>query len=128
MKKHERQSVNYSVIMTNKNEVDLATACSNNPEIQLNVNKPAVQVEQKTNIKIGIIGVNNFMKRFMKKLENGEIKIETWPQIESGIELNEAFVAQEIEKYQALLESGIIDRISNEEQVPVKKLVLNENR
>lgn len=114
--------------MTNKNEIDLATVCSNNPEIQLNVNKPAVQVEQKTNIKIGITGGNDFMKRFMKKLENGEIKIETWPQIESGIELNEAFVAQEIEKYQALLESGIIDRISNEEQVPVKKLVLNENR
>lgn len=113
--------------MINKNEIDLATACSNNPEIQLNV-KSAVQVEQKTNIKIGITGGNDFMKRFMKKLENGEIKIETWPQIESGIELNEAFVAQEIEKYQALLESGIIDRISNEEQVPVKKLVLNENR
>lgn len=112
--------------MINKNEIDLATACSNNPEIQLNV-KSAVQVEQKTNIKIGITGGNDFMKRFMKKLENGEIKIETWPQIESGIELNEAFVAQEIEKYQALLESGIIERISNEEQVPVKKLVLNEN-
>lgn len=113
--------------MINKNEIDLATACSNNPEIQLNV-KSAVQVEQKTDMKIGITGGNDFMKRFMKKLENGEIKIETWPQIESGIELNEAFVAQEIEKYQALLESGIIDRISNEEQVPVKKLVLNENR
>ncbi len=113
--------------MTNKNEVDLATACSNNPEIQLNVNKPAVQVEQKTNIKIGIIGVNNFMKRFMKKLENGEMTIETCPQIESGIELNEEFIAQEIEKYQALLESGIIERISNEEQGPVKKLVPNEN-
>ena len=113
--------------MINKNEIDLATACSNNPEIQLNV-KSAVKVEQKTNMKIGITGGNDFMKRFMKKLENGEIKIETWPQIESGIELNEAFVAQEIEKYQALLESGIIDRISNEEQVPVKKLVLNENR
>lgn len=113
--------------MINKNEIDLATACSNNPEIQLNV-KSAVQVEQKTNMKIGITGGNDFMKIFMKKLENGEIKIETWPQIESGIELNEAFVAQEIEKYQALLESGIIDRISNEEQVPVKKLVLNENR
>lgn len=113
--------------MINKNEIDLATACSNNPEIQLNV-KSTVQVEQKTNMKIGITGGNDFMKRFMKKLENGEIKIETWPQIESGIELNEAFVAQEIEKYQALLESGIIDRISNEEQVPVKKLVLNENR
>lgn len=110
--------------MINKNEIDLATACSNNPEIQLNV-KSAVQVEQKTNMKIGITGGNDFMKRFMKKLENGEIKIETWPQIESGIELNEAFVAQEIEKYQALLESGIIDRISNEEQVTVKKLVLN---
>lgn len=113
--------------MINKNEIDLATACSNNPEIQLNV-KSTVQVEQKTNMKIGITGGNDFMKRFMKKLENGEIKIETWPQIESGIELNEAFVAQEIEKYQALLESGIIDRILNEEQVPVKKLVLNENR
>lgn len=113
--------------MINKNEIDLATACSNNPEIQLNV-KSTVQVEQKINMKIGITGGNDFMKRFMKKLENCEIKIETWPQIESGIELNEAFVAQEIEKYQALLESGIIDRISNEEQVPVKKLVLNENR
>ena len=112
--------------MINKNEIDLATACSNNPEIQLNV-KSAVQVEQKTNMKIVITGGNDFMKRFMKKLENGEIKIETLPQIESGIELNEAFVAQEIEKYQALLESGIIDRISNEEQVPVKKLVPNEN-
>ena len=112
--------------MINKNEIDLATACSNNPEIQLNV-KSAVQVEQKTNMKIGITGGNDFMKRFMKKLENGEIKIETWPQIESGIELNEAFVAQEIEKYQALLESRIIERISNEEQIPVKKLVLNEN-
>ena len=87
--------------MINKNEIDLAIACSNNPEIQLNV-KSAVQVEQKTNMKIGITGGNDFMKRFMKKLENGEIKIETWPQIESGIE-----------------------RISNEEQVPVKKLVLN---
>lgn len=105
--------------MINKNEIDLATACSNNPEIQLNV-KSTVQVEQKTNMKIGITGGNDFMKRFMKKLENGEIKIETWPQIESGIELNEAFVAQEIEKYQALLESGIIDRILNEEQVQLK--------
>lgn len=105
-------------MMTNKNEViskypDLATACSNNPEIQLNVNKPEGQVEQKTNIKIGIIGENNFMKQFMEKLESGEIKIEACPQIESGIELNEEFIAQEIEKYQALLESGIIERISN---------------
>ena len=49
-------------------------------------------------------------------------------EIESGIELNEEFIAQEIEKYQALLESGIIERISNEEQVPVKKLVPNENQ
>ena len=30
--------------MINKNEIDLSTACSNNPEIQLNV-KSAVQVE-----------------------------------------------------------------------------------
>ena len=115
-------------MMTNKNEVDLATACSNNPEIQLNVNKPAVQVEQKTNIKIGIIGGNGFMKRFMKKLESGEIKIEAWPQIELEDESTKVSMAKEIEKYQALLESGIIERISNEEQVPVKKLVPNENQ
>lgn len=106
---------------------DLATNGYFNTEIQLNVNKPEGKVEQKTNIKIGITGGNNFMKRFMKKLENSEIKVETCPQIESGIELNEEFIAQEIEKYQALLESGIIERISNEEQVPVKKLVPNEN-
>jgi uncharacterized protein YeeX (DUF496 family) len=49
-------------------------------------------------------------------------------EIESGIELNEEFIAHEIEKYQALLESGIIERVSNEEQVPVKKLVPNENQ
>lgn len=107
---------------------DLATNGYFNTEIQLNVNKPEGKVEQKTNIKIGITGGNNFMKRFMKKLENSEIKVETCPQIESGIELNEEFIAQEIEKYQALLESGIIERVSNEEQVPVKKLVPNENQ
>lgn len=114
--------------MTNKNEIDLATACFNNPEIQLNVNKPEGQVEQKTNIKIGITGGNGFMKRFMKKLESGEIKIEACPQIELEDESTKVSMSKEIEKYQALLESGIIERISNEEQVPVKKLVPNENQ
>ena len=86
-----------------------------------------IHTQFKLNKKNSMILADDFMKRFMKKLENSEIKVETCPQIESGIELNEEFVAQEIEKYQALLESGIIERISNEEQVPVKKLVPNEN-
>ena len=86
-----------------------------------------IHTQFKLNKKNSMILADDFMKRFMKKLENSEIKVETCPQIESGIELNEEFVAQEIEKYQALLESGIIERISNEEQGPVKKLVPNEN-
>lgn len=87
-----------------------------------------IHTQFKLNKKNSMILADDFMKRFMKKLENSEIKEETCPQIESGIELNEEFIAQEIEKYQALLESGIIERISNEEQVPVKKLVPNENQ
>lgn len=86
-----------------------------------------IHTQFKLNKKNSMILADDFMKRFMKKLENSEIKVETCPQIESGIELNEEFVAQEIEKYQALLESGIIERISNEEQGPVKKLDPNEN-
>ena len=101
---------------------DLAIACHTNPEIQLNVNKPAIQVEQKPNIKIGITDGSNFMRKFMEKLKSGEIKIETCPQVETGEELTEEFILQQLEKYQKLLDNiGIIGEMSKENQGPILK-------
>jgi virulence-associated protein VapD len=83
---------------------------------------------QNANIKVGIIGCNSFMKQFIEKLKSGELKLETCPQIETGEELNEEFIIQQLEAYQKLLDSGIIEEASKEEQGLVKKLVLNKNK
>lgn len=100
---------------------DLAIACHTNSEIQLNVNKPAVQVEQKTNIKIGIIGGNDFMSQFIEKLKSGEIKMESCPRVETGDKLTEGFIIQQLENYQKLLDSGIIEDAIREEKGPILK-------
>lgn len=103
---------------------DLAIACHTNPEIQLNVNKPAIQVEQKKNIKNGITGGTDFMSQFMKKLKSGEIKIESCPQIETGEELTEEFIIQQLEKYQKILDNiGIVGEMQQEEQGPVLRKI-----
>lgn len=100
---------------------DLAIACHTNSEIQLNVNKPAVQVEQKTNIKIGIIGGNDFMSQFIEKLKSGEIKMESCPQVKTGDKLTEGFIIQQLENYQKLLDPGIIEDATREEKGPILK-------
>ena len=103
---------------------DLAIVCHTNPEIQLNVNKPTIQVEQKKNIKNGITGGTDFMSQFMKKLKSGEIKIESCPQIETGKELTEEFIIQQLEKYQKILDNiGIIGEMQQEEQGPVLRKI-----
>lgn len=98
--------------------------------------KPDLSMTQLVEIMSNIVK-NELMIKYPDLATNGYFNTEIHTQfklkkrnseIESGIELNEEFIAQEIEKYQALLESGIIERISNEEQVPVKKLVPNENQ
>lgn len=101
---------------------DLAIACDTNPESQLNVNRPTIQVEQKPNIKIGITDGPDFMRQFMEKLKSGEIKIETCPQVEVGEELTEEFILQQLEKYQKLLDNiEIIDEMPKENQGPILK-------
>lgn len=98
--------------------------------------KPDLSMTQLVEIMSNIVK-NELMIKYPDLATNGYFNTEIHTQfkmkkrnseIESGIELNEEFIAQEIEKYQALLESGIIERVSNEEQVPVKKLVPNENQ
>lgn len=98
--------------------------------------KPDLSMTQLVEI-ISNIVKDELMLKYPDRATNGYFNTEIHTQfklnkknseIESGIKLNEEFIAQEIEKYQALLESGIIERVSNEEQVPVKKLVPNENQ
>lgn len=90
----------------------------------MNVNKPAIKVEQKKNIKNGITGGTDFMSQFMKKLKSGEIKIESCPQIETGEELTEEFIIQQLEKYQKILDNiGIIGEMQQEEQGSVLRKI-----
>jgi hypothetical protein len=72
---------------------------------------------------VGISGGNSFMKQFIEKLKSGELKIEICPQVETGEELTEEFIIHRLEDYQKLLDSGIIEEASKEEQGKVKILM-----
>lgn len=78
---------------------------------------------KKNNYHVGIVGGPTFMNQFIEKLKNGELKIEICPQVEAGSELTEENILKQLESYQRLLESGIIEEATKEEQGPVKKLV-----
>lgn len=78
---------------------------------------------KKNNYHVGIVGGRKFMNQFIEKLKNGELKIEICPQVEAGSELTEENILKQLESYQRLLESGIIEEATKEEQGPVKKLV-----
>ena len=75
-------------------------------------------------IYIGISESNTFMKQFMEKLKNGEIKIEVCPQ-ENDSELTEESIIYQLEEYHKILDTGIIDKVTKEEQGLVKKLKPN---
>lgn len=68
------------------------------------------------------------MNQFIEKLKSGELKIETCPQVEVDSELTEEYIIKQLESYQRLLDSGIIDEASKEEQGPVKKLIPNNKK
>lgn len=68
------------------------------------------------------------MNQFIEKLKSGELKIETCPQVELDSELTEEYIIKQLESYQRLLDSGIIDEASKEEQGPVKKLITNNKK
>lgn len=72
---------------------------------------------------IGIIGASTFMKNFLEKLKSGELKIETCPQIEVKSELTEEYIIEQLESYQRLLDSRLIDEGIKEQEGPVLKKV-----
>ncbi len=80
---------------------------------------------KKSKHNIGMVSAPTFMQQFIEKLKSGELKIETCPQVEVGSELTQEYIVKQLESYQRLLESGIIDEATKEEQRPVKKLVPN---
>lgn len=105
---------------------------------------------------VGIVSTPTFMNQFISKLKSGELKIETCPQVEVVPELTQEYIIKQLESYEKLLDSGIINeatkdcricqnmscRVENsekpvedyfgyinhkkEEQGPVKKLFLNK--
>lgn len=84
-----------------------------------------LQLEEKHNSKengnhIGVVSAPTFMNQFIEKLESGEVKIEACPQVEVGTELSENFIIQQLESYQRLLSSEIIEKTTKNERVPVK--------
>ena len=77
---------------------------------------------------IGVVSSPTFMRQFIDKLKSGELKIETCPQVEVEYELTEEYIIEPLESYQRLLDSGIIEETTKEEQGPVKKLVPNNKK
>lgn len=74
---------------------------------------------------IGMVGAPTFMRQFIDKLKNGELKIETCPQVEVESEFTMEYIVEKLESYQRLLDSKIIEETTKEEQRIVKKLVPN---
>lgn len=127
---------------------NLALACLQYPEVQLvQPNEERVQkqidslmpwinediddgldFEQTKKYHVGIVSGPTFMSQFINKLKSGELKIEICPQVEVGTELTEEYIIEQLESYQRLLDSGIIDEATKEEQGSVKKLVPNKKK
>lgn len=71
------------------------------------------KIFKKNNYHIGIVNAPTFMNQFIKKLKNGELKIETGPQVEVDSELTEEYIIKQLESYQKLLESEVIEKVTN---------------
>lgn len=68
---------------------------------------------KRNNYHIGIVSAPTFMNQFIKKLKSGELKIETCPQVEEDSELTEEYIIKQLESYQKLLESEVIEKATN---------------
>lgn len=79
---------------------------------------------KKSNDRVGVVGPSGFMNKFIQKLKNEELKIESCHQVETGYELTEEFIIQQLEGYQKLLDTGIIKDVTREE----KGLILKKTR
>lgn len=74
---------------------------------------------------IGIVSSTAFMRQFIDKLKSGKLKIETCPQVEVESGFTKEYIIEQLESYQRLLDSEIIEETTKEKQEPVKKLVSN---
>lgn len=74
-------------------------------------------ISKKSNYHVGIVSAPTFMSQFISKLKSGELKIETCPQVEIGSELTNEYIVKQLESYQKLLESGIIDNATEERNI-----------
>lgn len=92
----------------------------------LGLQKIEGNIKKKDNISIGIVSSPTFMNKFLEKLKSGELKIETCPQVETGEKLTKEYIIQQLEMYQNLLDSRIVEKATEVEQEPVKKLVPNK--
>lgn len=77
---------------------------------------------------IGMVGAPTFMRQFIDKLKSGELKIETCPQVEVKSKFTREYIVEQLESYQRLLDSKIIEDTTKEEQGPAKKLVSNNKK
>lgn len=77
---------------------------------------------------IGVVGATTFMNQFIEKLKSGKLKIEICPQVEVGPELTEDFIIQQLESYQKLLDSEIIEKNTKGEQGPILKKIRKNNK
>lgn len=80
----------------------------------------------KRNIRIGISNSSSFMKQFIENLKNGKLTIETCSQVETGPELTKEFIIKQLQDYEKLLDTSILDEDTKEQEEPVKKLVSNK--
>ncbi|MBP3460939.1 MAG: hypothetical protein J6K21_00820 [Bacilli bacterium] len=103
-------------------QVLLATQ-ENNALNCLDLQKIDGNIRRKENIKVGMVSTPTFMKKFLEKLKSGELKIETCPQLEPVEELTQEYIEQQLEKYQRLLDSGIIDTALEKNMVKMKKML-----
>ena len=79
-----------------------------------------------SNSNVGITNSYSFIKQFLEKLKSGKLKVETCSKTETEEELTEEFIIQQLEYYQKLLDSRIIEESSKEKQEPIKKLIINK--
>ncbi len=65
-------------------------------------------------IKIPIKNIEtNIILNALIQFKNGELKIETCPQVEVDSELIEEYIIKQLESYQKLLESEVIEKATN---------------
>lgn len=82
-------------------------------------------IYKKNNYHIGIASAHTFMNQFIKKLKNGELRIETCPQVEVNQELTEDFILEQLTSYQKLLDTAILNESTNKENKHLKKYKQN---